>query len=209
MSLQHITRLDYQKTHGWWVRIRRKSNPCSKLFSDGVHGGKDEALKKAIAWRDEKLKDSPKLTSRTVESGSKTVKTGVPGLSLTFVEGSDRPLAHLQVSIQREGKRTGTRYSINKWGLRASLWKACVAIARGSLPVERSNGRSNLQEMAVKLYDEAYPNISSALEKMNIPLEHEDSEALPADMEGKPPRPADKKSASGSTRRKQRKAADV
>lgn len=177
MSLQHITRLDYQKTHGWWVRIRRKSNPCSKLFSDGVHGGKEEALAKAIAWRDEKLKDAPKLASRTVESGSKTYKTGVPGLSLTFVEGSDGPLAHLQVSIQRGGKRTGTRYSINKWGLRASLWKACVAISKGSAPASNGSGRNNLQEMAVKLYDEAFPYISSALEDMNIHVE--ETEAAP------------------------------
>jgi hypothetical protein len=170
-SLQHITRLDYQKTHGWWVRIRRKSNPCSKLFSDGVYGGKEDALKKALAWRDEKLKTAPKLASRTVESGSKTVKTGVPGLSLTFVEGSERPLAHLQVSIQRGGKRTGTRYSINKWGLRASLWKACVAIAKGS--TSNGNGRNTQQELAVQLYDEAFPHISSALEQMNIPFEAE------------------------------------
>ncbi|MDZ4701489.1 MAG: hypothetical protein SH809_17385 [Rhodothermales bacterium] len=178
MSLQHITRLDYQKTHGWWVRIRRKSNPCSKLFSDGVHGGKEEALAKAVAWRDEKLKDAPKLASRTVESGSKHVKTGVPGLSLTFVEGSEGPLAHLQVSIQRGGKRTGTRYSINKWGLRASLWKACVAIAKGTLPAANGSGRSSLQEMAVQLYDDSFPNISAALQDMNLVVEE------PAEVEG-------------------------
>ena len=95
MSLKHITRLDYQKTHGWWVRIRRKSNPSSKLFSDGVYGGRDEALKAAKAWRDEKLSSAPKQTTRTTESTSKSIKTGVPGLCVSFIEGASNNLAHL------------------------------------------------------------------------------------------------------------------
>lgn len=162
MSLKHITRLDYQKTHGWWVRIRRKSNPCSKLFSDGVYGGRDNALKEAIAWRDDKLANAPKQTYRTSESSSKTVKTGVPGLCVSFVNGAQGSLAHLQVSVQRHGKRTSTRYSISKWGLRAALWKSCVALAKGSV-LDESN-RNNIQAEALQLFDEAYPKVRSSLE---------------------------------------------
>jgi hypothetical protein len=168
MSLKHITRLDYQKTHGWWVRIRRKSNPCSKLFSDGVYGGRDKALETAIAWRDEKLADAPKQTFRTSESSSKTVKTGVPGLCVSFVDGAQGSLAHLQVSVQRHGKRTSTRYSISKWGLRAALWKSCVALSRGS--VRDENNRSAIQAQALGLFDEAYPKVSSALEKSDFDI---------------------------------------
>ncbi len=166
MSIKHITRLDYQKTHGWWVRIRRKSNPCSKLFSDGIYGGRDKALEAATIWRDEKLSLAPKQTSRTTESSSKTIKTGVPGLCVSFVEGATNNLAHLQVSVQRHGKRTSTRYSISKWGLRAALWKSCVALTRGSIKDDNQSERSNLQEQAMVLFDRAYPNISAALDKL-------------------------------------------
>ena len=171
MSLKHITRLDYQKTHGWWVRIRRKSNPCSKLFSDGVYGGRDKAQKVAMAWRDEQLSSAPKQTSRTSESSSKTIKTGVPGLCVSFVGGAQSNLAHLQVSVQRHGKRTSTRYSISKWGLRAALWKSCVALAKGSIKYEDQSNRSNLQAEAMVLFDKSYPNIAKALDGIGYEVE--------------------------------------
>ena len=171
MSPKHITRLDYQKTHGWWVRIRRKSNPSSKLFSDGVYGGRDEALEAATAWRDEKLSSAPKQTNRTTESSSKTIKTGVPGLCVSFVEGATHNLAHLQVSVQRHGKRTSTRYSISKWGLRAALWKSCVALAKGSIMNTNQSDRSDLQAEAMILFDKSYPNVAAALEEIGYKVD--------------------------------------
>ncbi len=171
MSLKHITRLDYQKTHGWWVRIRRKSNPCSKLFSDGVYGGRDKALEAALTWRDEKLTDAPKQTTRTTESSSKTIKTGVPGLCVSFVNGARENLAHLQVSVQRHGKRTSTRYSISKWGLRAALWKSCVALAKGSIKDTIQSDRTNLQAEAIVLFDKSYPLVAEALEKVGYEVD--------------------------------------
>ena len=171
MSLKHITRLDYQKTHGWWVRIRRKSNPCSKLFSDGVYGGRDKAQGVAMAWRDEKLSSAPKQVNRTLESSSKTIKTGVPGLCVSFVDGATHNLAHLQVSVQRHGKRTSTRYSISKWGLRAALWKSCVALAKGSIKNTDLSDRSNLQAESMILFDISYPNIAEALEKLECEVD--------------------------------------
>ena len=170
MSYKHITRLDHQKTHGWWVRIRRKSNPCSKLFSDGIYGCKQKALEAAIVWRDEKLTLSPKQLSRTIESSSKSVKTGVPGLCLSLVPGVHCCLAHLQVSVQRRGKRTSTRYSVSKWGLRAALWKSCVALTKGSHD-EDATSRRNIQAEAMKLFDVAFPNVATALEEAGCELE--------------------------------------
>ena len=170
MSHKHITRLDHQKTHGWWVRIRRKSNPCSKLFSDGVYGCKTKALEAAIQWRDKKLSISPKQLSRTIESSSKNVKTGVPGLCLSLVQGVHGCLAHLQVSVQRNGKRTSTRYSVSKWGLRAALWKSCVALTKGSVE-EKKVSRNVIQSEAMKLFDMAFPNVANALEEAGCEVE--------------------------------------
>lgn len=57
-SEPNITRCDYGRTHGWWVRIYRTDgegdkNCMSQMFSDAVHGGKRKALLKVRAWRDE------------------------------------------------------------------------------------------------------------------------------------------------------------
>ena len=163
--MHHITRLDYQKTHGWWVRIKRYPETYSKLFSDGVWKGKDKALEAAIEWRDQKLQELPLRTERPNELNSKGIKTGVPGLSLSFEEGRKGDLPHLQVSIQRSGKRTGRRFSISKWGLRGALWKACVVIARGSDEDDGSIEREELQDKALKLYNKAHDKLVEALEK--------------------------------------------
>ena len=51
----HITRYEFNRTNGWWVRIYRKGALKSKLFSDKSHGGKRKALLAAREWRDEVL----------------------------------------------------------------------------------------------------------------------------------------------------------
>lgn len=60
-SEPNITRVDHGKTHGWWVRIYRteagKKRCISKLFSDGVAGGKMKARNLARQFRDATLKE--------------------------------------------------------------------------------------------------------------------------------------------------------
>ena len=48
-----ISRIDSKNTHGWYVRIYANGGVfVSKLFSDRLHGSKQQALKDAIAFRD-------------------------------------------------------------------------------------------------------------------------------------------------------------
>jgi hypothetical protein len=54
---RNISRLDYGRTAAWWVRFTRLDSAgakrvVSKMFSDGVHGGKRKALVAATQWRD-------------------------------------------------------------------------------------------------------------------------------------------------------------
>lgn len=58
-----ISRYDYN-AHAWWVRVRRDDTPFSQLFSDGVHGGTEEALKAAILFRHELLSAFPVTITR-------------------------------------------------------------------------------------------------------------------------------------------------
>jgi hypothetical protein len=63
--LLYITRLDYDRTHAWWVRIPTpKGKPgqldTSKMFSDGLWGGRAKALVAAQRWRKAALKEFPR-----------------------------------------------------------------------------------------------------------------------------------------------------
>jgi len=69
MSQKYITRLDHKNTHGWWVRVYLRSKPVySKLFSDGVHGGKQKALKEAKSYRDKVCK---KVFGKAMQPGAR------------------------------------------------------------------------------------------------------------------------------------------
>ena len=57
LGLTYITRMDHGNTHGWWVRVYKDSKPVeSKLFSDGVYGGKAKAKAMAQEHRDKVVK---------------------------------------------------------------------------------------------------------------------------------------------------------
>lgn len=53
--MRAITRFDYGKTHGWWVRFQRgvgsEKSVTSALFSDAKWSGKRKALDAAKKWR--------------------------------------------------------------------------------------------------------------------------------------------------------------
>lgn len=50
--MQNITLMDYERVHGYRVRIMRNGKKTSKLFSFAKYGGRIEALEAAKQWRD-------------------------------------------------------------------------------------------------------------------------------------------------------------
>jgi predicted HNH restriction endonuclease len=54
-----IRRHDFSNMHGWWVRVTREKTMFRKLFSDGVYGSIQEALKQAVLYRHEILSNLP------------------------------------------------------------------------------------------------------------------------------------------------------
>lgn len=61
MRLINITRFENEarRTRAWLVRVQRNSKIISKMFSDGVHGGKRKALQAAISFREQVLAGVP------------------------------------------------------------------------------------------------------------------------------------------------------
>jgi hypothetical protein len=56
---KNITRFEFGRTRGWWVRIRRRGRMVQAFFSDGRHGGRTKALEKARQKRDGWLRTLP------------------------------------------------------------------------------------------------------------------------------------------------------
>jgi hypothetical protein len=81
---RNITRLDHDanRDHGWVVTLQRKREIVVKRFSDGIYGGKREALKAAVEYRDALLvHDEPfdhQIWIRT--RLRKNNKSGIPGV---------------------------------------------------------------------------------------------------------------------------------
>jgi hypothetical protein len=127
---KNITRFDYGKTHGWWVRFQRSTEAgtkrvVSKMFSDAVHGGKAKARRAAIAWRDK--------TAATISPSRRTQRGRTAYGYVKRVELARRVgvwpvyLAWLRLP---DGRAASTTYSIQKWGAREAKRLSELYLAR-------------------------------------------------------------------------------
>jgi len=121
----YITRLDNASAHGWWVRIYRGGG-AQKLFSDGVHGGREKALKAAIKWRDEKLVGLAPTSRRRYGKGDGYIRKGT-----RFYRRRDGSvsepyavwLAWIRVDEKRN-KNAQTSFAIKNWTNRGARREA-------------------------------------------------------------------------------------
>lgn len=111
-ALKNITRFDYRKTHGYWVRFEGAA-PITKLFSDGVYGGKRNALKAAQAFRDEWVAshDLTRRRARRAPPGPGTLRR-----KWHWQRKSWSLVWEAYIKVTPERGHAATRYSIDKWG---------------------------------------------------------------------------------------------
>ena len=82
-SEQNIKRIDTKprakkQTHGFQVHFVRGASTGTRMFSDAVYGGKEQARKAARKYRKEVMGDLPArttLSTPAAKSGSKAAKT--------------------------------------------------------------------------------------------------------------------------------------
>lgn len=121
-SERNVTRMDYARTHGWWVRVYRgvgADKRChSKHFSDGKHGGKRAALRAARAWRDRTLARLPASTlgnrGRAVPPGHGYVRR-----VLKMARVASHPVWVTWLRVE-DGRCKSTSYSVELHGERAA-----------------------------------------------------------------------------------------
>lgn len=129
-----ITRMDYKKAKGWYVRVKFRGTEHRKFFGDSTCGGYDEALEAAIEWRDQKEIELGKpRTDRMVIANSGS-ELGVSGVRRTMVwtgakDRDGNPLPNYTPSYcvtwsPEPGKRKATSFSIDKYGEEVAREKA-------------------------------------------------------------------------------------
>jgi len=114
----------------WAVHFRRRGKLHFKRFYDLKHGGSDQALAAAIAWRDATLAKTKTLTHREFHAQRLSSNTsGVPGVVL--VKSPRQPHGAWQALIRLpSGRRISKSFSILKFGRREAFKRANAARAR-------------------------------------------------------------------------------
>ena len=121
-----ITRMDYKKNIGWYVRIKFRGEEHRKYFGDSVWGVYEEALEAAIQWRDEKERElGQPRTDQMVISKSRS-DLGIIGVRRTMsrtgaTDKDGNPLPNYTpvyaVSWSPEPNvRKSTSFSVEKYG---------------------------------------------------------------------------------------------
>jgi hypothetical protein len=82
---RNITRIDQERssTHAWRVTLQRRGEIIIRQFSDGIYGGKQEALDAAVAYRDLLLTQNSEVEHQLWVRTRirKNNRSGIPGVA--------------------------------------------------------------------------------------------------------------------------------
>ncbi len=124
----NMSRVDSGKMHGWLVRFQREGVKHGKFFSDRAHGGADDALDVARAWRDERLRelgpaqasDASRMHTAAARKKNRraVTRTGVTGIGFQVREFSAQRVPYVTAYwLDADGKRHQTSFSIQRHGV--------------------------------------------------------------------------------------------
>ena len=109
LSERNIKRIDKipkngtGETHAFQVHVKRDGITLTRTFSDGVYGGKREALENARTFKEELIKSLPEpndsLPFRKRKIASNT--SGIPGISISEEKNSKNEIIYLVQSSAR------------------------------------------------------------------------------------------------------------
>lgn len=139
---KNISRVDSGATHGWLVRFQREGRLTSKLFSDAKHGGREAALARAEAWRDEQRErlgpvrqDASRLLSPEARRRNRQVltRTGVTGIGFQVRPYGGGGVPYVTAYwIDEGGRRRQTSFSVARHGVEDAVALAARARAQTS-----------------------------------------------------------------------------
>jgi hypothetical protein len=131
-----ITRLEraVTGTFGWQVRLQRRGLKFGKYFADRSHGGWQESLVAARAWRDETLRRLADGGTTRVCSLSVRNSSGVVGVAKVTVAGPAGVVYHFWQATwcPSPGERRSVRFSVRRHGDEAAFLLAVQARRDGA-----------------------------------------------------------------------------
>ncbi len=112
---------DANRTHAWLVVVQRKNRLMTRMFSDGVHGGKGKALVAAKAWH---AQQTPPLAEFEQQMWVRTIKrrnnrSGIVGVS-RIVRRDSGVACWLASWTDPTGRNRTRKFSTRLWGERAA-----------------------------------------------------------------------------------------
>ena len=123
-ELRYITRMDYARTRGWWVRFYSGTTLLAgKLFSDGQYGGKRKARVAAQAWRDanESTWVPPRTETITYVTRNRRNVTGAVGVALRIVPTRKGQARFSWCALwSEEGKQRTRSFGVATYGYQRS-----------------------------------------------------------------------------------------
>ena len=131
-DLRLITRCEYDRSFGWWVRVERLGGyRRSKLFSDSTYGGRQGALEAALRFRDTAEAEAPSKLPKPgrprKNPGGRLYKAQKSRLvkgKRVFYE------AWIAYRFPQDGRRAETSWSCTKWGSKVAREKAQAWLTR-------------------------------------------------------------------------------
>lgn len=132
---KNISRIDQplRNTHGWYVRVSFNGARRVKFFSDASHGGREEALKQAVVFRNDSEKELGKpRTDRLVIARNPRNRSGITGVQrktkVVKTEKGERLTRNVyEVTWNPEpGRLARTWVSIDEYGEEAAFRRACA-----------------------------------------------------------------------------------
>ena len=135
--MHHLCRIDRHTRHEWRVTIQRRNQSCLRNFSDRRHGGRDQVLAAARAYRDEILAQHPPMTRQerwqVLKKHNQSGVSGVTRLEPPDHNGQE-PVgtAYWVARWPGEGKRIRQRrFSVTTYGEWGAYLRAVEARQHG------------------------------------------------------------------------------
>lgn len=163
------------RSKGWQVRLDRKINYLSKLFSDSKYGGKEKALEAAIKFRDKALKDRHE-SLHSHGAGARLILSSLPKNNTSGILGVSRSIStekngarfpYWQTAFRGPNKKTKVKsFRVNKYGELGALILAVEARRDGMMELFVNAEADDLAEGFVELIEE-YEKIISFLKSLD------------------------------------------
>lgn len=137
-KMKNINRIDSNNTHGWYVRIYLNRKVfASKLFSDRIYGGKQQALKNALIYRDHNLMvadlhRTPQKSSRKpiYKKPAKNNTSGIVGVNEVITTIREKPVHYIQATWSEEHKPKSRKFYITKSRTRKEAFESAIALRK-------------------------------------------------------------------------------